>query len=528
MVQKNNYQKYSFLLIVLAVFVITGFRWYKTIYSGVIYDEAMSYMRYTADVNTALTSYDPDNPSSTNNHILNSIMMHYARSWCPKLECHIRLFSFIAGTIFTFALAYLVSVAFRSKVLGCASYLLICFIPFVFDYSYLARGYAFALCGIFAYLAIVAFIIDHPVSFKVYWIFLVLLVLCNVVALGAMLSAVVAVASINVIFIFLYSAKAVSTRLKPMLVIGINAVVLAVGSGGSLFILYRDILPKLSGSKALEEIAKKWHGWSSFTKYMYQLLVEKSFAFETGIGKSVFTILALAAIVSLVYLAIRLKVKIKDRSIISFIDSPRGYMIVNLLGVTVFMLIYSIILGKSLGLIRNQVFYIPLALAVVFMVVDIAVSYLPDNVKRKMAIGLLSLVMMLSLFNNRPSMYLFEYNVSGPVIRKLKQIDPEKVWTIAFSEKMKMTYMGCNYYYQFGYKFMMAPGGQSLPEPGPFDVFICEKQELSPKTEGLGKVDNNIYSANNIAVLLNTPPEEIRIKLREGLMKYYGMRSSKR
>ena len=54
---------------------------YKADRTGIIYDESLTFQRYCDSVRTALTSFDPASASSTNNHLLNSIFIHYAHKY---------------------------------------------------------------------------------------------------------------------------------------------------------------------------------------------------------------------------------------------------------------------------------------------------------------------------------------------------------------------------------------------------------------------------------------------------------------
>ena len=55
---------------------------------------------------------------------------------------------------------------------------------------------------------------------------------------------------------------------------------------------------------------------------------------------------------------------------------------------------------------------------------------------------------------------------------------------------------------QFDYKFQMAPGGHSLQEPGPFDIWVCQ---LPERPGNLPCLDYNYFKKFSIAVVVNTP-----------------------
>jgi hypothetical protein len=90
---------------------------------------------------------------------------------------------------------------------------------------------------------------------------------------------------------------------------------------------------------------------------------------------------------------------------------------------------------------------------------------------RRVVHGLVIIVVLLVTVRNLPSPYrMGGSTLSGPVLRKLKAIDPDKTWNIAFSEKMKLFYMGFGYYRQFDYKF-------DIVRQGKYDVLICRAEE---------------------------------------------------
>ena len=148
--------------------------------------------------------------TTTNNHVLNSVLMYYAHKYFSFYEHFIRIPSLSAGIMFSLSIAYVVYKTVRSRALQVAALALVSLVPFVFNYSFLARGYSFALAGIFAEIAFVLWLFDHKIKFRYWPIPVVVISLMNFLAFGAMLSSILLLAAFNITFILLYSPKAFS------------------------------------------------------------------------------------------------------------------------------------------------------------------------------------------------------------------------------------------------------------------------------------------------------------------------------
>ena len=115
---------------------------------------------------------------------------------------------------------------------------------------------------------------------------------------------------------------------------------------------------------------------------------------------------------------------------------------------------------------------------------------------------LLTVVLLTAAVRNLPSPVRFDsHSLSGPLLRQLKAIDPDKSWKIGFSERRRLNYMGLRYYAQFDYKFQMAGGGAHVKEPGPFDIWICRLHEIPPN---LPCLNYNYFKKFGAAVVVNT------------------------
>ena len=108
---------------------------YKADRTGIIYDESLTFHRYCDSVRTALTRFDPDDASSTNNHVLNSIFIHYAQRCFGFYEHFIRIPSLLAGIVFSLTVAYIIYKTIHSGPMRVVSLAMVSLVPFVFDYS---------------------------------------------------------------------------------------------------------------------------------------------------------------------------------------------------------------------------------------------------------------------------------------------------------------------------------------------------------------------------------------------------------
>ncbi|MHC5062080.1 MAG: hypothetical protein ACYTFK_13525, partial [Planctomycetota bacterium] len=274
---------FVFLFLTLLLLCV-GLRIYKSDRAGISYDESLTFQRYAGSVKAALTSFDPASASSTNNHVLNSIFIHYAQKYFGSYEHFIRIPSLAAGIIFSLATAYIIYKTVRSRTIRIASLGMVLLLPYVFDYSYLARGYSFALAGVFATIAFVIWLMEHKIRFRYWLIPAVLISMMNFLAFGSMLSAMLVLAGLNAVFILLYSPKIFSDSPGKVKTIVANLVSISVLTSVPLFFLYRAIYKNILGSWAMVKINRGWKGWPSFVSYLHNLLVRKVFGTPDTVG----------------------------------------------------------------------------------------------------------------------------------------------------------------------------------------------------------------------------------------------------
>jgi hypothetical protein len=322
-------------------------------------------------------------------------------------------------------------------------------------------------------------------------------------------------AAFNLTFILLYSPKIfrdATSRFKPVI---LNLVSISALTCISLFFLYRAIYKNILGGRAMVKINKGWRGWPSFVEYLRNLLVRKVFGPTDVLGTIIFwTAIVLLAIGIVVYLY-KFRKAIKARLWPEYvkIDSPASFVLIVTCVTIAMLFIYSVILNRSPGLPRrprSQLFLIPMVLTSGLIILDRLACRMRQKSMRQIVRAVVITVVVLVTVRNLPSPYrMGGSTISGPVLRKLKAIDPDKTWNIAFSEKMRLFYMGFSYYRQFDYKF-------NIVRQGKYDVLICQKTE---RPAGAVCLNWAPFSDSNCNVVINCQLPADKVVLEARLIK---------
>jgi hypothetical protein len=160
------------------------------------------------------------------------------------------------------------------------------------------------------------------------------------------------------------------------------------------------------------------------------------------------------------------------------------------------MFIFSVPMKKSLGFERSQLFFIPLVLTSGVIILEKFSFGLGNKKLGRIVLGIIVILVTLTTSRNLPSPYhIGSSGLSGPLLRKLKAIDPEKTWNIAFSNEEVGTTSGWFYYKQFDYKFNMVQRGK-------YDVLICHKDSVPNNAVCL---DPDYYRKINLTVVISQP-----------------------
>ena len=165
------------------------------------------------------------------------------------------------------------------------------------------------------------------------------------------------------------------------------------------------------------------------------------------------------------------------------------------------IIIYCGAFKRSPGLLRSQVFLIPVLLVWAMVLLDQFAGRIKPAKAKMMLVVLISVLFAAITVRNIPSpRRTLPSSMSGPALRKLKGINAAHPWSITFSEDYRLCYMGFSYYKQFDYKFRMAQGGAFVKGPGFSDIFICRHSD-SPK--GSVCLDENYFKEFNCALLVH-------------------------
>ncbi len=493
-------------LFVLIILVSVGLRIYKASYAGMTYDETRTFFHYGNDLNKALHSY-----TSTNNHILNSVMIYYAYRWFGDLEHFVRLPSLIAGIWFVLVTSYIVLKAVKNDLLRLVALAWAISVPLVFDYSYLARGNAMALAAIYSQIAFTIYLLDHKVRFRFFWAPALFIAAMNFIAFGAMLSSALTQAAFNLCYCLIYCHHTISLRpqasesISRARLLGrrllnsfLNSIIILIASACMLYPLYRGVLDSATGRVVrASKGASRGH---DFAEYTYRLLGNRIFRPEDLIGKITFAaVLALVA-ACLAFFLWKLCKAAKNRQAIGYINKPDAGNLVILVTVlaVAFLFVYNVVLGRVLASERYHVYIIPVFILSMVIVIDRFFNSFKETSILKSARKCTAALLITVMLHNLPShinVLNGSMSISRPLLVRLKEIDPDKVWKISFSKKLRYHYMGFTYYTRLDHKF-------SLRFQGPPDVVVLGKDELP---ENAISVDRVFFDKANCAVVFNRP-----------------------
>ncbi|MCK5566011.1 MAG: hypothetical protein KAJ07_12260 [Planctomycetes bacterium] len=501
----NEKNKWDILVALMWVVLLAsiGLKIFKADVSGMTYDESLTLTRYCDSVETAVTNFDRKSASSTNNHLLNSILIHYARKFFSSYEHYIRIPSLAAGVLFSLSMFYIVRKSVSSRLICLTGLGTVLLTPFVFDYSLLARGYSLALGGLYAGIAFIIYLLGHKIRYRYWFLPALVMIGINFLCLGSMISSLIILVCLNAVFVLFYCYKIVEGSEYRLRLIIYNGVTILAGTAGSVFYLYRHIYLDVINSRSLAKISGLWRGWNSLGEYFNDLVLRGVFKIHRNIGMilfCVFSALVLCSIGYFVFIAIRKFSRDGFKRLVKS-DSRASFMMVFSSTCIVTMIVYCGVFKRSPGLLRSQVFFVPMLLVWSMVLLDRFVCRIkPAKVKILSAVLVSVLFATITIRNIPSARRTNSSSMSGPVLRKLKKIDAAYPWSITFSRRHKLSYMGFLYYRQFGYKFRMAPGGTSVKGPGASDIFICAHSR-SPK--GSVCLDENYFKEFGCAMLVH-------------------------
>jgi hypothetical protein len=455
--QMNVFSKSTIILLVIAMFLGIGLRAYKMHCTGIVADEAWTYRDFCTDVQTAVTNY-----KNVNNHVLNSVLIVLTRKVLGKYEHFIRIPALLFGALFCIAVASIIHKTISSSALRIVVLLFVLMNWFIVDLTYLARGYSIALGVTFAGIAVLINLLSRTAEdVKVNWLVVILLIAMNFFAFGSMLSSLSILLSINIAYLALIILGSMKLGKKALIHAIIRVIVIVLGSAVSLWLLYHRVyLHVIAKSKS------KSFKVEPFGEYLKKVLWEPLIYFDTfwmKYNKLVYNVslvlLVVCAVICLFAFCFRWKAR-KGRSL--SLISPAIVILLLSGGVLFFMFIQTVVFGMSLGMPRNGVFLLPLVLIGSGIFMDRAANALLQIkilpfLLRSACIVVLAILCFLNLpslraVNVRPYDWGKQSSV-GPLIRMLRQIDPDKAWKI----KLTSPYLAAlekplKYYAKFGHK----------------------------------------------------------------------------
>ncbi len=488
------------LFLVLAVTILSFI--YKAHYTGVAYDEAMTFRDYCGSVHEARHNF-----KSTNNHVLNSVLIHFAHQLFGDYEHFIRIFPMLSGVLFFLAMVYLLTRMLRCPWLWVLGLVLIFNVRVVFNYLVMARGYTYGLSAMVLYCVVVFYFLRRPVAFKRCWIPIILLSALNFLALGSMLSAVFVMISLNAVFVLLFCPMLYRQAVSKIKAIVIHAVSIASLSGLMLLLFYRPILGDVlhaDQNKYVADIVKSWKGWPSYTKYLNRLLNHQIFSAD-AVGSWLAQIFYVLLAIGVLWNVFRLIKSIRHKQVTEGFNEQKYGLFVSLVFITYFVIlfIYSVVLKRSPGLLRNQVFMIPFLLMSSLWLLDNSLKSITSNALRR--VGLVFSCVLLGVIASHYKPHLRTMGNDGmamsrPTLKRLQALDPDVTWNLAFSKGMRYSPMGFTYYKQFDYKFNLNTGQYS-------NVYITRPNEAPERAVCL---DYDYFMNGNTCVVALLKPAELK------------------
>lgn len=463
-------------LFVLVLLAGMGFRIYKAHSAGIVYDEAFTSLHFEADVYKSPTLEHP------NFHVLTAIFNRWAHDLFGSYEHFVRIPALLFAVILLWSLAYMIHKAIDSKLLKIMFFGLVSFSPFVFDLSFLARGYSIALGAIYAEFALIVWLLGHKIKYRNIWIPIVAISGLNFLAFGAVPSTIWMLSGMNIIFVLFYSFRAVrdvSGKLKPILT---NLISIPILSFIPLYFLYRK------NFREILEARDQFGGEIDFWPYVKQLLMGKVINVDSGFNTVVYYIFLSLIGLILVFFVCRFLIGVRKGAWKKMFGWPAECVfIVTIMCVTlVEMLLHREVFHLRLGFLRNGVVLIPLFLITCGILCDKFCQKLGNRWAVHTAQGVVTVLVFLMMALNLPSPHLVKVrdwdrqSVAGPILHKLRAIDPNRLWKISRSKEMVFLNLPFAYYQRFGYKIQYM-GLKS------YDVVVVHRTEMPKNVMCLDK-----------------------------------------
>lgn len=431
-----------FAVIVLLAVIL---RIYKAYYTGVIYDEALTYFRFSRDFNSAVSNY-----SSTNNHLLNSVLIYlsvkvFGQSGSFLGVPAIRLPAVVFGIVYVVSIALVIETALKDRLLKILVLGVCLFNYLIFDLTILARGYAIALGAVYLELLV---IVLYPTLLKDKANSMVIVFSAlNFIALGAMLTSLYTIVPLNLAFLAvmfhhtritaaqLTASDRPYAALKKTLQAGAAIMCL---SAVPLALLYNKVFTKIvSASGKHSEVN------DTLITILKSLITEGLFTSWEFPVSSILNIiqtiiLPLMAALTVLFL---LNVTVNKKA-----PAPAAFIVLSVLAAS-FLFAYAArtAAGLSLGFTRNHVFWLPL----IFLSAGIVMEGASDVRVRALvtlkagiyaAACMVSVVLIAGPLMSLHAVTTHDWkpqSMVGPLLRQLSKTDPLRRWRVGFSDKLE-------------------------------------------------------------------------------------------
>ncbi len=478
------------------------FRIYKAHNTGIIFDEVWTYEDYCRDLRTAITNY------YTNNHVLNSVFIVLTEKLLGGYDHFLRIPAVIFGIIFCGAVAIILRKTVSSRLLQITAILLILMNWFILDLSYLGRGYAIGLGAAFAGITALIHLCRKENDNEVYrWRVVFFFIVMNFLALGAMLSSLPILVSINIFFVVWLLLDSRGKGKDMLHKAYIRLATIGLGTAVSLYLFYRPALPEI------RRLSKVFKVSEPFGVYMKQVLWQPlvfreyhSFEFNNHIYKAALALLLICVIICAVRAIIKLR---KGLNFYSLLCKPGFQVVLLSIATLIIMWFQRVIMDVSLGMPRNGVFLLALILPAAVIIMDKTIS----TIRVLPAIRYILVLVCLSVtvffcFRNWPSGNAVQVHPHGwaiessmgPLVRILHDIDSKKVWKIKLTEYTKHGWRPIRYYKNRGYNIELVEGKD-------FDVWVVPK---TPASSRVICIANDRFIEHHCCIIANPPSFEGR------------------
>ena len=479
----------------LLLFAAMVFRAYKMHNAGIIFDEVWTYEEFATSLKRAMTDYH-----STNNHLLNSVFIVFAKKIFGGYEHFLRVPSTLFGVIFCISIFKILRKTITSKLIMLASLGCLLFQWFVFDLSFLARGYAIALGSVFgAVYVVISLALSGSEGGLRSWVYIILMIMANLISVGAMLSSVTLLFTINLCFIIVFILK---TKFQSKFTTALQLFALIGGSIMLILLFYSSVLSSISYQA--ESFKESNVIGSQFVSYMSRVL-RFPFLFNSPNIKLISTLYAVIVsliAISLCVVSVWYVIKLKSQLIKNVFLSGRGILVFISIVTFLLMVLQQQVLGISLGMPRNGVFFLVSVLLASVALLDLLASSTIDKQVYKViaSVAFSVLLVMISVLcfpvlssvNVHPWGWSFE-SVAGPLLRELKQIDSNKKWRIKLAPTTKDCWRPVRYYNSYGYK-------AEIVKDNNYDVYILPIIKPDPRMSFL---NYEKYIEHHVLILAN-------------------------